>query len=98
MGDHILIICLFAVTLLNAVAIICILLQKMPCCKNKGLLLLNLSVAQIMDLFLLFRAIEYAQGFNSAPAWVVLIESVYFLVPLGVVDFIYFAVRKIRHS
>ena len=49
MGDYILIICLFAVTLLNAVAIICILLQKMPCCKNKGLLLLNLSVAQIAE-------------------------------------------------
>lgn len=96
MSDLILMISLAVIAILNVVVFLCSLLKKPPCQRHKVIRLLNHCVAEIMVIFLIVRAIAFAQSFSSAPTWVVLIESVYFLVPLGIVNLIYFVNRKIR--
>ena len=73
------------------------LLNKEQLKNNKGIKLLNLCVLELMILYLIPRLMVYERGMNSAPGWVVLIETVYFLVPLCIINLVYFAVKRTSH-
>lgn len=60
----------------------------------------NATIVIIMVLYLIVRVVMWETGntVNSAPSWVVLFDALYFLVPLAVVDVIWFICRKSKKN
>ena len=81
---------------LTAWALIRILMKKETSIKTGGVLVANLCVIEAMALFLIARIVRFEQqGFNSAPSCVVLVETVYFLVPLGIFNLVCFFMKRL---
>lgn len=60
----------------------------------------NAAIVIIMVLYLIVRVViwETSNTVNSAPSWVVLLDALFFLVPLAAVDVIWFICRKSKKN
>lgn len=64
--------------------------------KNSGLWIINGIITALMIIYLIVRLAIWETGdvINSAPSWVVLIDAVYFLVPMAVVNTVWLIYRR----
>lgn len=67
--------------------------------KKHPLVCINLLLTIAMVAYVVFAWIKHASSpMNSAPAWVTIIYSIYFLIPMGVINLTYLIVKMFRRN
>ena len=67
--------------------------------KKHPLVCINLLLTIAMVAYVAFAWIRHASTpMNSAPAWVTIIYSIYFLIPMGAINLTYLIVKLVRRT